>query len=72
MAAEIAIGLAGLLLSTLTIVLTVNASSRKNSERVAVIETKLNFVEEAVKDLKKSAGLTRRCTDCPTKRNEEE
>lgn len=54
----------GLALSTVAIILTINANSRKQGERMAILETTVIYLKEAVNDLKKSAGLNRRCTDC--------
>ena len=69
---NVLLGAAGLVASTLTIVLSVNAGSRKQGERMAVIETNVGYLKEAVTDLKKSAGLVRRCTDCKLGRSRED
>lgn len=64
------LALAGVTLNTLVILAAFYAHGRKSGERSAVIETKLLYLERAVDDIKKSGGLTRRCTDCRARLDE--
>lgn len=55
---------AGFVLTMVGVMLTIGATNRKTGERMAVLETKMEYIAKAVDDIKKGAGLTRRCSDC--------